>query len=103
MPSTTKVINVLNKGIDDRMTKNGECLRKYADMKTRWDALKVKIKRVDHEMQRKLVMDIERERGGWLRSLDLIVRVALVVSLLACNTSYFEIDATLSCFSVVCG
>ncbi|KAG8987983.1 hypothetical protein FRB90_003043 [Tulasnella sp. 427] len=63
MPSTNKVINVLNKGIDDRITKNGECLRKHADMKTRWDALKVKIRRVDNEMEKvcKILIDIERE------------------------------------------
>ncbi|KAG8925998.1 hypothetical protein FRC01_009472 [Tulasnella sp. 417] len=63
MPSTNKVINVLNKGIEDRITKNGECLRKHADMKTRWDALKVKIRRVDNEMEKicKILMDIEKE------------------------------------------
>ncbi|KAG8951890.1 hypothetical protein FRC04_005582 [Tulasnella sp. 424] len=63
MPSTNKVINVLNKGIEDRITKNGECLRKHADMKTRWDALKIKIRRVDNEMEKvcKILMDIEKE------------------------------------------
>ncbi|KAG8936059.1 hypothetical protein FRC00_009806 [Tulasnella sp. 408] len=63
MPSTTKVINVLNKGIDERITKNGECLRKHADMKTRWDALKVKIRRVDNDMEKicKILIDIEKE------------------------------------------
>lgn len=63
MPSTNKVINVLNKGIDERITKNGECLRKHADMKTRWDALKIKIRRVDNDMEKicKILLDIENE------------------------------------------
>ncbi|KAG9000754.1 hypothetical protein FRB95_009505 [Tulasnella sp. JGI-2019a] len=63
MPSTTKVIQVLSKGIGDRVTKNGECLRKYADLKTRWDALQVKIQRVETEMEkvRNLLADMERE------------------------------------------
>ncbi|KAG8854895.1 hypothetical protein FRB96_007295 [Tulasnella sp. 330] len=63
MPSTTKVIQVLSKGIGDRVTKNGECLRKYADLKTRWDALQVKIQRVEVDMERvrRMLADLERE------------------------------------------
>ncbi|KAG8894614.1 hypothetical protein FRB99_001101 [Tulasnella sp. 403] len=63
VPSTVKVMHLLSKSIEERATKNGECLRKFADMKTRWEALKEKMKRVDRELQkvRRILTDIERE------------------------------------------
>ncbi|EJD47970.1 hypothetical protein AURDEDRAFT_113237 [Auricularia subglabra TFB-10046 SS5] len=51
MPSITKVLSVLDKGVRDRVTKNGECLRRHADLRARWHNLRERIGRIDTEME----------------------------------------------------
>lgn len=68
MPSITKVLSVLDKGVRDRVTKNGECLRRHADLRARWHNLKERIGRTDAEMEsvrRQLVnRDLEPSEAG---------------------------------------
>ncbi|KDQ06874.1 hypothetical protein BOTBODRAFT_39301 [Botryobasidium botryosum FD-172 SS1] len=52
MPSTTKVLSVLDKGVRDRVTKNGECLRRHADMRAKWRNLRERISTIDAEMEK---------------------------------------------------
>ncbi|KAG8966704.1 hypothetical protein FRC03_011452 [Tulasnella sp. 419] len=63
VPSTNKVISILDKGVRDRVTKNGECLRKHADLRARWRTLRDRISRIDVEMEkaRKILVWIEHE------------------------------------------
>jgi hypothetical protein len=51
MPATTKVLSIIDKGVQDRVTKNGECLRRHADSTQRWKHLKERITRTDAEME----------------------------------------------------
>ncbi|KAI9451687.1 hypothetical protein BJY52DRAFT_1351560, partial [Lactarius psammicola] len=51
MPATTKVLSIIDKGVQDRVTKNGECLRRHADSTQRWKHLKERIARTDAEME----------------------------------------------------
>ncbi|KAH7105786.1 hypothetical protein BKA62DRAFT_668593 [Auriculariales sp. MPI-PUGE-AT-0066] len=68
MPSITKVLSVLDKGVRDRVTKNGECLRRHAELRARWHNLKERIGRTDAEMEgarRQLVnRDLEPSEAG---------------------------------------
>ncbi|KAH9913926.1 uncharacterized protein B0H18DRAFT_1146992 [Fomitopsis serialis] len=50
MPATTKVLSIIDKGVQDRVTKNGECLRRHAESTQRWRNLKERIARTDAEM-----------------------------------------------------
>lgn len=50
MPSVSKILSVVDKGVNDRVTKNGECLRLHAEMRQRWHNLKERIGRIDAEM-----------------------------------------------------
>jgi hypothetical protein len=54
---------VLDKGVRDRVTKNGECLRRHADMRARWRNLRDRIARIDAELEgaRKALLDMDRE------------------------------------------
>lgn len=50
MPATTKVLSIIDKGVQDRVTKNGECLRRHADCSQRWRNLRERIARTDKEL-----------------------------------------------------
>ncbi|KAH9940843.1 uncharacterized protein BXZ73DRAFT_88546 [Epithele typhae] len=50
MPATTKVLSIIDKGVQDRVTKNGECLRRHAECTQRWRNLKERIARTDNDM-----------------------------------------------------
>ncbi|CAL1715074.1 unnamed protein product [Somion occarium] len=52
MPATTKVLSIIDKGVQDRVTKNGECLRRHAESTQRWKNLKERIARTDADMER---------------------------------------------------
>ncbi|TFK48532.1 hypothetical protein OE88DRAFT_1704399 [Heliocybe sulcata] len=57
-PATTKVLGIIDKGVQDRVTKNGECLRRHAECIQRWRNLRDRIARteVDMENVRKLLL-----------------------------------------------
>ena len=61
MPATTKVLSIIDKGVQDRVTKNGECLRRHADSTQRWKHIKERITRTDAEMEavRRILMGEE--------------------------------------------
>ncbi|GAA5895756.1 uncharacterized protein JCM6883_001612 [Sporobolomyces salmoneus] len=61
-PACDRVLRMLGKGIEDRTTKNGEVLRRYAEMRTRWKELQERITRIEAEMRG--VEDILREAAG---------------------------------------
>ncbi|GAA6011822.1 hypothetical protein JCM10207_004256 [Rhodosporidiobolus poonsookiae] len=50
-PACDRVLKILGKGIADRSTKNGEVLRRYGEMKSRWRNLQERIHRVEAEMR----------------------------------------------------
>ncbi|VDC03508.1 unnamed protein product [Peniophora sp. CBMAI 1063] len=50
MPTTTKVLGIIDKGVQDRVTKNGECLRRHGESTARWKALRERITRTDEQM-----------------------------------------------------
>ncbi|KAK7061049.1 hypothetical protein VNI00_000784 [Paramarasmius palmivorus] len=45
MPATSKVLSIIDKGVRDRVTKNGETLRRHAESAQRWKNLKERIAR----------------------------------------------------------
>ena len=51
VPAITKVLSVLDKGAQDRVTKNGECLRRHAESTQRWRNLRERIQRTDDDME----------------------------------------------------
>ena len=51
MPATSKVLSIIDKGVQDRVTKNGECLRRHAESTQRWKNLKERIQRTDSDME----------------------------------------------------
>ncbi|KAF7370537.1 GAR domain-containing protein [Mycena sanguinolenta] len=63
-----KVLSIIDKGVRDRVTKNGETLRRHAESAQRWKSLKERITRTDSEMEiaRKLLMgeDTPSENGS---------------------------------------
>ncbi|KAG5981464.1 hypothetical protein E4U55_002911 [Claviceps digitariae] len=56
-PAIERVLSIIDRGVKDRLTVNGEILRLHHDMQTRWEALKVQI----HEMDA-IIDDIEADR-----------------------------------------
>ncbi|KAF8892257.1 hypothetical protein BD779DRAFT_102696 [Infundibulicybe gibba] len=52
MPATSKVLSIIDKGVRDRVTKNGETLRRHAESAQRWRNLRERITRADTEMER---------------------------------------------------
>jgi hypothetical protein len=50
-PACDRVLKILGKGIADRSTKNGEVLRRFAEMKARWRNLLDRIGRIEGEMR----------------------------------------------------
>lgn len=61
-PACDRVLKILGKGISDRSTKNGEVLRRYSEMKSRWKDLQERIARVEQEM--KGVEDMLKDAAG---------------------------------------
>jgi hypothetical protein len=61
MPATTKVLSIIDKGVQERVTKNGECLRRHAECTQRWQTLKERIARTDKDMDvvRKMLFAID--------------------------------------------
>ncbi|KAL6300013.1 hypothetical protein BKA93DRAFT_741314 [Sparassis latifolia] len=61
MPATTKVLSIIDKGVQDRVTKNGECLRRHAESTQRWKNLKERIARTEIEMEamRRLLLSLD--------------------------------------------
>ncbi|KAI0343025.1 hypothetical protein BDW22DRAFT_1344863 [Trametopsis cervina] len=61
MPATTKVLSIIDKGVQDRVTKNGECLRRHAECNQRWKNLRERIARTDKDMDavRKYLLALE--------------------------------------------
>ncbi|KAI5895430.1 uncharacterized protein SCHCODRAFT_02619391 [Schizophyllum commune H4-8] len=51
MPATSKVLSIIDKGVRDRVTKNGETLRRHAESAQRWKNLRERIQRTDSEME----------------------------------------------------
>ena len=51
MPATSKVLSIMDKGVRDRVTKNGETLRRHAESAQRWRNLRERISRTDLEME----------------------------------------------------
>ncbi|TFK39811.1 hypothetical protein BDQ12DRAFT_697896 [Crucibulum laeve] len=51
MPATSKVLSIIDKGVRDRVTKNGETLRLHAESAQRWRNLRERITRTDTEME----------------------------------------------------
>ncbi|KAF9038448.1 hypothetical protein BJ165DRAFT_1531540 [Panaeolus papilionaceus] len=51
MPATSKVLAIIDKGVRDRVTKNGETLRRHAESAQRWKSLRDRITRTDSEME----------------------------------------------------
>lgn len=51
MPATSKVLSIIDKGVQDRVTKNGECLRRHAEATQRWRNLGERIQRTEKEME----------------------------------------------------
>lgn len=58
MPATSKVLSIIDKGVRDRVTKNGETLRRHSESAQRWRNLRERITRTDAEMEavRKLLL-----------------------------------------------
>ncbi|GJJ11257.1 hypothetical protein Clacol_005489 [Clathrus columnatus] len=54
-----------DKGVRDRVTKNGECLRLHAEMRQRWHNLRERISRIDTEMEnvRRLITEGRLDRS----------------------------------------
>ena len=75
MPATSKVLSIIDKGVQDRVTKNGETLRRHAESAQRWRNLKERIARTDAEMEvaRKLLLgggDTPSENGSYTSALS---------------------------------
>ncbi|KAK5798165.1 hypothetical protein VI817_004456 [Penicillium citrinum] len=71
LPAIERVITIIQKGINDRLTLNGEVLRLLSDMKSRTDALKASIRVMDASLE-----DVQIVRGQQLRdSISSIVTV----------------------------
>ncbi|KAH8832758.1 hypothetical protein DL96DRAFT_1704811 [Flagelloscypha sp. PMI_526] len=51
MPATSKVLSIIDKGVRDRVTKNGETLRRHAESAARWKNLKDRIVRTENDME----------------------------------------------------
>ncbi|KAG6013590.1 hypothetical protein E4U43_007215 [Claviceps pusilla] len=56
-PAIERVLSIIDRGVKDRLTVNGEILRLHHDMQTRWESLKVQM----HEMDA-IIDDIEADR-----------------------------------------
>ncbi|KAJ5959623.1 uncharacterized protein N7479_006773 [Penicillium vulpinum] len=62
VPAIERVLSIIQKGVDDRLTVNGEILRLLSDMASRMDALKASIKVMDTSLE-----DVHITKGHQLR------------------------------------
>lgn len=62
VPAIERVISIIQKGVNDRLTVNGEVLRLLSDMTSRTDALKASLKVMDSSLE-----DIQITKGQQLR------------------------------------
>jgi len=62
MPATTKVLSILDRSVRDRVTKNGECLRRHAEARARWKNLRERINRIDAEMEQVRVYLVNKDK-----------------------------------------
>ncbi|KAG6831099.1 hypothetical protein H0H92_012776 [Tricholoma furcatifolium] len=51
MPATSKVLAIIDKGVRDRVTKNGETLRRHAESAQRWKNLRERISKTEVDME----------------------------------------------------
>ncbi|OAX36139.1 hypothetical protein K503DRAFT_772812 [Rhizopogon vinicolor AM-OR11-026] len=51
VPATSKVLAIIDNGVQNRVTKNGETLRRHGESVKRWRILKEKMAKIDREMQ----------------------------------------------------
>ncbi|GAA6049342.1 hypothetical protein JCM3770_007298 [Rhodotorula araucariae] len=66
-PACARVLAILQKGVADRSTKNGEVLRRLGDMKAQWKSLQERVQLVEHDMratERLLREAAGAQRGG---------------------------------------
>lgn len=57
-PSIERVLSIIEKGVQDRLTINGEIVRLHSDMQKRWEDLKRAMFELDHRVQ---VVHVERQ------------------------------------------
>ncbi|KAJ5835633.1 hypothetical protein N7447_001659 [Penicillium robsamsonii] len=62
VPAIERVVSIIQKGINDRLTVNGEILRLLSDMESRMDALKASIRVMDTSLE-----DVHIPKGHQLR------------------------------------
>ncbi|KAJ5287406.1 hypothetical protein N7478_003092 [Penicillium angulare] len=62
VPAIERVISIIQKGVNDRLTVNGEVLRLLSDMTSRTDALKASLKVMDYSLE-----DVQIVKGQQLR------------------------------------
>lgn len=51
VPATSKVLAIIDNGVQNRVTKNGETLRRHGESVKRWRVLKERMAKIDREMQ----------------------------------------------------
>ncbi|KAH6898610.1 cortical protein KAR9-domain-containing protein [Thelonectria olida] len=61
-PAIERVLAIIDKGVSDRLTVNGEILRLHTDMQARWEALKFQMREAEA-----MVEDMQAERSQQLR------------------------------------
>ncbi|KAJ4271907.1 hypothetical protein NW762_000616 [Fusarium torreyae] len=61
-PAIERVLSIIDKGVKDRLTVNGEILRLHNDMQNRWQALKQQMKDAES-----LIEEIHADKGQQLR------------------------------------
>lgn len=50
-PAIERVLSIIDRGVKDRLTVNGEILRLHADVQSRWSSLKEQMRRIDSVME----------------------------------------------------
>ncbi|TQB76459.1 hypothetical protein MPDQ_007867 [Monascus purpureus] len=71
VPAIEQVITIIQKGVKDRLTVNGEILRSLSDMKARLDALKTSIKVMDSSLEDINAFKMQHSRDSVSSSLTL--------------------------------
>ncbi|KAH7022977.1 cortical protein KAR9-domain-containing protein [Ilyonectria destructans] len=61
-PAIERVLSIIDKGVSDRLTVNGEILRLHTDMQARWDSLKFQMREAES-----MIEEIQAEKGQQLR------------------------------------
>ncbi|KAH7170979.1 cortical protein KAR9-domain-containing protein [Dactylonectria macrodidyma] len=61
-PAIERILAIIDKGVSDRLTVNGEILRLHADMQARWDSLKLQMREAEA-----MVDEIQADKGQQLR------------------------------------